>query len=102
MTATPESGFKKKVKKYLRSIGAYYVPVPGGAFGKNGSGDLIVCYRGAFIQLEAKANDGEQSGWQDLRECQVTEAGGMHATVWTMEEVEALFESLDYLKSPFR
>ena len=46
---TPEGKVKKKVKEYLKSIGAwYYMPVSNG-MGRAGCPDILLCYKGLFI-----------------------------------------------------
>ena len=55
MAMTPEGKVKKKVKEYLKSIGAwYYMPVSNG-MGRVGCPDILVCYKGLFLAFETKA-----------------------------------------------
>lgn len=55
MGMTPEGRVKKKVKEYLKSIGAwYYMPMSNG-MGRVGCPDILVCYRGRFMAFETKA-----------------------------------------------
>ena len=55
MATTPEGKVKKEIKKYLDEIGAwYYMPVSNG-MGRVGCPDFIICYRGHFLAVEAKA-----------------------------------------------
>tara|TARA_B100000902_G_C27047643_1_gene782494 strand:+ start:536 stop:844 length:309 start_codon:yes stop_codon:yes gene_type:complete len=52
---TPEGKVKKKVKEYLKEIGAwYYMPVSNG-MGRVGCPDILVCYQGLFMAFETKA-----------------------------------------------
>ena len=52
---TPEGKVKKKVKEYLKDIGAwYYMPVSNG-MGRVGCPDILVCYQGLFMAFETKA-----------------------------------------------
>ncbi len=56
---TPEGITKKKIKAILKKYNAYsYMPV------SNGLGapalDFIVCYRGLFLSIEAKAWEGKK------------------------------------------
>ena len=52
---TPEGKVKKKVKEYLKDIGAwYYMPVSNG-MGRVGCPDILVCYKGLFMAFETKA-----------------------------------------------
>jgi len=55
MGQTPEGKVKKRVKEYLKSIGAwYYMPVSNG-MGRVGCPDILVCYKGLFMAFETKA-----------------------------------------------
>jgi hypothetical protein len=55
MAQTPEGRVKDAIKKYLKSIGAwYFMPVSNG-MGQVGIPDIICCYKGIFVAIEAKA-----------------------------------------------
>jgi Holliday junction resolvase len=95
MPATPESKIKKGIKAYLRSIGAAVFPLPGGAYGCNGAPDILACYKGKFIAIEGKANDGVQSSWQKLRQRQIEEAEGIYILAWSVEDVRRVLSSLN-------
>jgi len=52
---TPEGAVKEAIKRYLKSIGAwYYMPVSNG-MGRVGCPDILVCHRGLFMAFEVKA-----------------------------------------------
>jgi hypothetical protein len=95
MPVTPESKVKKEIKAYLRSIGAAVFPLPGGAYGCNGAPDILACYKGKFIAIEGKANDGVQSSWQKLRQRQIEEAEGIYILAWSVEDVRRVLSSLN-------
>lgn len=95
MPVMPESKFKKEIKQFLKSIGAYYAIIPGGAYGTNGSPDMVVCYKGMFIGIEAKANEGVQSEWQKNHQRQIERAGGHYLLPYDLEQVKQFFLSLD-------
>lgn len=69
--------------------------VPGGAYGKNGSPDIIVCYRGKFIAIEGKIAKGQQSGWQRLRQNQIERAGGIYIVARDVSDVSDIISSLE-------
>lgn len=95
MPAMPESKFKKEIKKFLKTIGAYYAMIPGGAYGTNGSPDMVVCYKGTFIAIEGKAGDGVQSEWQALRQRQIERAGGIYIIARDVSDVSDIISSLE-------
>ncbi len=64
--ATPEAKVKKKIVDKLKAVGAYYFyPVTGG-FGRSGIFDIVCCYKGFFIGIEAKAGKGRPTALQTI------------------------------------
>jgi len=61
---TPEKKVKQGIKKVLDKLGAYYFMPATGGYGASGVPDIIVCYQGAFIGIEAKANGGKPTTLQ--------------------------------------
>lgn len=91
---TPEGETKKKIKAWLQSHGIvpaskvneylakgtpfdgwYYMPVQG-AYSVKGVPDFIICYRGRFIAIEAKAPGGDTTPNQDDQIEAIVQAGG--------------------------
>jgi hypothetical protein len=62
---TPEAKVKDKVKKILKSLGAYYTMPMGAGYGNAGVPDFIVCYEGKFFGIECKAGNGKTTLLQD-------------------------------------
>ena len=95
MTPTPESVLKKELKEVLKRYGAFHCMIKGGPHSKVGDPDIVVCYKGRFIGIEAKTHEGHQSTWQELRERQITEAGGIYAVIRSTEELIRLLEEVE-------
>ena len=73
-----EKQFENKVKKYLKSKGAYLIKYWGGAaFTKSGVPDLLVCLDGWFLGIELKAPKGKPSELQLYNLRQIEKAGGI-------------------------
>jgi hypothetical protein len=53
---TPEGKIKKKIDTMLKSKGVWYFKPQAGQYGRSGVPDYIVCARGLFIGIEAKAD----------------------------------------------
>ena len=89
--STPEGRFKSDLKHLLEKRGAFWSMIKGGANSKNGDPDMIVCYKGRYIGIEAKDIYGSQSEWQKLRQKQIEDAGGIYilakADIKTVEDV---------------
>lgn len=56
---------------------------------QKGVSDFIICYRGKFLALELKAENGKASPHQKLFIKEVEEAGGRGAVCYTLDEVRA-------------
>lgn len=89
---TPEGRLKREIKAYLNAKGIYWAIIPEGSYGKSGDPDLIVCYKGLFVGLEAKTYDGHQSNIQKVRQREIEDSGGVYAIVRSVEEVEKVLD----------
>lgn len=88
---TPEGKVKKEIKTYLDSIGAYYfMPVPMG-YGKR-TVDFLVCWRGAFIAIEAKRRKGRAKAFQERILLDIQNAGGETRIITDSEELQQFKE----------
>ena len=52
------------------------MPMTGG-YGNSGVPDFLVCYRGAFVAIECKANGGKTTALQDKHLADIRGAGGV-------------------------
>ena len=77
MAPGPEKKVKDKIRQTLQEFGAYsFMPVSSG-HGTHGIGDVVACYKGFFISIEAKATPQQKpSQLQILNAHKVTAAGG--------------------------
>ena len=90
MAQTPEGKVKSKVTKILREYGAsYFFPATGG-YGRSGVSDIVCCYRGRFIAIEAKATPKQKpTALQGAYLAEVKNAGG-YAMVIHVDNVDLL------------
>jgi len=90
MASTPEGRVKKKIKDYLKEIGAwYYMPVSNG-MGRVGCPDILVCYQGRFMAFEVKApgKRGNTTANQDREIADIIRANGLALVVDDVEQVK--------------
>ena len=73
----PEKTFENKIKKYLKSKGAWYVKFFANAYTPSGIPDILVCLDGRFIAIEVKAENGEPSDLQEYNLKKIARAGGI-------------------------
>lgn len=89
---TPEGKVKAAITKWLKSIGAYYYMPQSNGRGRVGAPDYIVCNKGEFWGIEAKApgklknttpNQRRELNWID-------EAGGVSLVVEDVAQLRYL------------
>lgn len=74
--ATPESKVKEKIKLLCKKYGAYYQLEIKDGRATNGTPDFIICHRGEFAGVEAKAGKGKPTALQYARLLEIRAAGG--------------------------
>lgn len=72
-----EKNFENRVKKFLKDNNIFYVKYLGCAFTEAGIPDLLVCYKGRFIGIELKAENGRPTDLQLYKIKKIRESGGV-------------------------
>ena len=95
MAMTPEAKVKKRIKECLDSMGAYFLQPIGTGFGSNGAPDIIACYKGMFIGIEAKAGKGKTTALQEFNLKRIEGMGGLALVINEMNvsQLKELIES---------
>lgn len=75
--ATAESAVKAQIRKILKVTKAYYAMPMGSGYGNAGVPDFLVCHKGRFIAIEAKAGNGKTTALQDRNLAEIVMAGGV-------------------------
>ena len=92
---TPESKFKSEIKDYLKTFPNLFMhSVPGAAYGKLGAPDIVVCYKGRYIGIEAKTYEGTFSEWQKTRKAQIEAAGGIAIFARSLDDIKNAMEEM--------
>lgn len=93
MPQTPrEAYFVKRLTLWLVELGAFAFKTHGHVYQIAGLPDVIGCYRGLFFGFECKRPGKTASKLQEFIGKKIIQAGGLFATVTTIEEAEsALF-----------
>ena len=92
---TPEGRIKTDIRRFLTDSGAFWSNVQGGPGSKPGDPDIVACYKGRYIGLEAKSEKGVQSQIQKVRESEIIKAGGIYEVVRSVDDVKRVLESID-------
>lgn len=95
MAMTPEAKVKASIKKMLAEYGCYVTMPIGGAYSNAGTPDFLVCYRGRFIGIEAKAGKGKTTALQDLHLQKIRDAGGIALVIYETDlpKLKAILEN---------
>ena len=89
MANTPVALVKKRIRKILEDSQSYFAMPIGTGYGNSGVPDFIVCNRGGFIAIEAKAGKGKTTALQESHLAKIRAAGGI-AIVINEENIHAL------------
>lgn len=90
-----ESNIVAAIKRYLKTVeGCFFWKEHGGMYGTAGIPDLILCYKGRFIGLEVKTDDGKPTKLQEATIRKIKACGGIAAVVRSVAEVKAIIESI--------
>ena len=81
MASTPEALVKKRIRKILDTTATYYAMPIGTGYGNSGVPDFLVCHKGHFIGIEAKAGKGKTTALQERELAAIKTAGGASLVV---------------------
>ena len=87
-----ESKLQKQIQNYLKDIGAYCFKVHGEIFMRAGIPDIVCCYRGRFIGIEAKEPGNKPSELQLAHGRKIKKSGGLFIVAYNLEDVKKLIE----------
>lgn len=96
----PEDLFAEKVDTYLKSLkktgDLWYLNVYGNAIQRSGIADRLICYKGKFIAIELKREDGKgkESDNQKIERELIRRAGGIAIVADNLDDIKSVFERL--------
>ena len=85
------------IKIYLASLGSdvFFWKEHGGPYGTSGIPDIICCYKGRFLGLEAKLPGGKLTALQRRALDRINDAGGIGRRVESVEDVKSVIAQAD-------
>lgn len=95
MGVQAETLFQQRIQKEIEKRGGYCVKQHGSMIAAVGIPDLLVCYKGYFIAIEAKVDKNTPSKAQGVNLRKITKAGGFTAVVWTIKDVKTILDYFD-------
>ena len=89
-----ESKIQKQVIEYLLSIGCKVINLKVASL--RGNADLIICYKGRYIEFEMKQPGKEATKLQLIKGEECKAARGLWACIHSVEEAQEFIEGLTY------
>jgi len=85
------------IRRYLSSLGSdvFYFKEHGSSYGSSGVPDIVCCYQGRFLGLEAKLPGGRLTELQKRAIDKINRAGGIARRVESVEDVRAVIKQAD-------
>lgn len=85
------------IKRYLASLGSdvFFWKEHGGPYDTSGVPDIICCYKGRFLGLEAKLTSGRLTELQKRALDKINRAGGIGRRVESVDDVKAVIRLAD-------
>lgn len=92
---TLEGRVKEAVKKYLKSIGAYYYMPVNNGMGRVGAPDFICCWNGRMVAVETKAPGKIKNTTpnQERELAAIRAAGGIAVVVDDVQQLISVLEA---------
>jgi hypothetical protein len=94
MAGTPEKKVKQQIKNILATTRAYWVMPVSNGMGVHGVPDFLVCHKGQFFGIEAKAGRGTTTALQEKHLADIRAAGGKTLVV-NESNMDELKEMID-------
>ena len=95
-TEMNEAALIQIIRKYLATVPeCFFWKEHGGQYGTAGIPDIIVCYKGRFIALEAKVGRNTPTKLQAATIDKIRQAGGTAAVVYSVEDVRSVISETE-------
>ena len=93
----PEKDIVAAIRRYLATLGedVFFWKEHGGAYGTSGVPDIICCYKGRFLGLEAKLPGGKLTALQKRALERINRAGGIARRVESVDDVRDVIAQAD-------
>lgn len=93
-----EDAVVKSIITLLKKRGAYTINVHGSTYGRRGVPDLIACYRGRFVAIEAKRPDAPDTTITALQRHElrrIQNAGGAATVARDADKIRLVLDAID-------
>ena len=91
-----EATLIQSIRKYLATLPeCFFWKEHGGQYGTAGIPDIIVCFKGRFVGLEAKVGKNQPTKLQAATIDKIRQAGGTASVVRSVDDVRQIIEGLE-------
>ena len=91
-----EATLIQSIRKYLATLpDCFFWKEHGGQYGTAGIPDIIVCFKGRFVGLEAKVGKNQPTKLQTATIDKIRQAGGTASVVRSVDDVRQIIEGLE-------
>ena len=88
---TPHGRLCVGICAWLRERGVWFVRTNSFGYGRKGIPDILACYHGKFVAIEAKVKPDKPSAWQLRELAAIREAGGIALVIHDVAELGSVF-----------
>lgn len=90
-----EGSLQERIQKFIKQRGGYCFKNHGDMATEPGRPDIVCCYKGLFVAIEAKVDNNKPSPSQGIHCRNIWKAGGIACIVWDVSEVDLLLNAID-------
>ena len=90
-----EGSLQERIQELIEKNGGYCFKNHGDMTTEPGRPDIICCYKGLFVAIEAKVDNNTPSKQQGIHCRNIWKAGGIAMIAWTIEEAKTVLNILD-------
>ena len=88
-----EKQIENTIKKYLASLGVWYIKHHANKFTKVGVPDILACWNGKFVAIEVKTPVGVLSELQKYNLKAISESGGISIVARSLQDVKEVIKN---------
>ena len=91
-----EGSLQERIQTLVERRGGYCFKNHGDMTTEPGRPDIICCYKGIFVAIEAKVDNNTPSRQQGIHCRKIWKAGGIACIVWSTDDVETVLNLINY------
>lgn len=89
---TPHGRLCVELCNWFKERGIYYVRTNNWGYGRKGIPDILACYQGRFVAVEAKVRPDKPTAWQNRELNAIRAAKGIAIVAYSVEDLGSVFK----------